>query len=381
MSDAYDRESLDAAIRYAASDQSARENTPSALAFQPAGQFADMLKSAGLLHRSIEPVPIDEIDPTPEQLRELPSRQAIEHEVARWRHEVARLDGRPFSLAHDRAASRLRVAQARLRWCDVRDHIIAARPAGCECYGDGVTTAGRYCPCAAGDRRSFEVQAARAEAEAERGAMLAGRIFEYADDLVEFADVTLDSYLARSRGYSLDVRAKSGRLAARLREWCDNSAGAWLVLSGPTGSGKTGLSVACLRLLAQRGQRGLIVTEPSLLRRLRAARYRRFDEDTASEVDVVEALSRAPLLCIDDMGAPGSLKQDEQAQLFDILNARYSGRRRTILTTNLDASEGEEFDTYLGPRISSRVWERAEHGKWVVSVDHVDLRQRPGVLS
>ena len=110
-----------------------------------------------------------------------------------------------------------------------------------------------------------------------------------------------------------------------------------LMLTGPTGTGKTHLAVAALRALMARGFQGAFVDYQSLLQQIRSG-YDEFAD--ASEREAYSASLDVPVLLIDDLGAhrPSEWVEDT---ITGIITHRCNERRPLIVTTNLP-------DTYAG---------------------------------
>lgn len=349
----------------------------------------------------VEIVSPDDRQPTPDELRALPSTERLERELTRCQAELNTYgSGRTSGPGWEHRRLMLKLAERQAEWGWLRDKVVAGWSDDCQCFGDGKlitylpltpdeVAAGqscveaRYCPCQAGDAlRAAHGKAARLAHE-RRTHALESAIFDLGgDDFAEYATVSLDSYRERLRGHGFGVQQRGRLLTTRLMAWASSADPWWLVLVGPTGTGKTGLAVSLLKLLASRGQRGLIVREKAMLDRIRATYDRPRGSDEPTETDVLDELRRVPVLVLDDVAAPGSTTSDwAQGQLFDVLNARYSARRRTILTSNLEAVEGDDLAAYLGPRIWSRLWERTAQGEWIRQVTEPDLRRGPELPS
>jgi DNA replication protein DnaC len=131
-----------------------------------------------------------------------------------------------------------------------------------------------------------------------------------------------------------------------------------LVLTGPTGTGKTHLAAAIVRNLILAGKifrignlnwsYGDFVTVPDLLLKLRQTFNSRKGD---SESDIVDRLRTVPFLVLDDLG---SEKPSEwvTTTLYTIVDARYREVMPTIVTTNLSMSQ---IASQLHPRIASRL--------------------------
>ena len=90
-----------------------------------------------------------------------------------------------------------------------------------------------------------------------------------------------------------------------------------------------------------------------LIRRVRGT-WRR--DSSKSEEEMFNLLGSIDLLIIDEVGVQRGT-DDEQNVIFDVINRRYRDNRPTILLTNLD---GKSLVEFLGPRVMSRLTERAQ---------------------
>jgi DNA replication protein DnaC len=129
----------------------------------------------------------------------------------------------------------------------------------------------------------------------------------------------------------------------QVREYAE-SRGGFLVLLGDVGTGKSHLAVGVMRTVPGRRR---FVKQQSLLNELRMS-YR-----GNMNVDPVASCQSARLLVIDDLGLSSGGK-DEHPMLHDILDYRYGEFLPTILTSNLNVTELEDF---LGPRLFDRIRE------------------------
>jgi DNA replication protein DnaC len=149
-------------------------------------------------------------------------------------------------------------------------------------------------------------------------------------------------------GASLDDLTYDTEKCRRFHEVCrkfESDPRGFLLLLGNPGNGKT--HIACA-ILGNRG-RGLFISQSDLI-----DAHRRTYRDEAAE-NVRQKAINTPLLVLDEIGvATGG--NDAAALLFDILNARYSNKRPTILTSNMPR---EELLRTLGQRIVDRIDEAA----------------------
>lgn len=147
-----------------------------------------------------------------------------------------------------------------------------------------------------------------------------------------------------------------------------------LGISGGPGTGKTVSAIDCIcrrlddpmnwnmeaTLTPQfRGGRMLFVTATAIVR------WDRYDAEE------MERLLHPSLLIIDDMGVEPLDQKGFAASIFDeVVDARYSGRGTTIITTNLSAKSFER-------RYGVRVWDRLrERGAWF-GVGDKSMRAQP----
>ena len=178
---------------------------------------------------------------------------------------------------------------------------------------------------------------------------------------------------------------KQGKLLAQgfVRDYPATEKG--VLLMGPSGVGKTHLAVAALKELIRRGHTGLFCDYRELLKEIQAS-YNPASEST--EMGILEPIRTVELLVLDDLGA-----SKPSAWVLDIiglvLNARYSEKRMTILTTNyFDESEASvpaaklpegrriavKEDT-LGDRIGARMRSRLFEMCRTVEVYAPDFRR------
>lgn len=141
-----------------------------------------------------------------------------------------------------------------------------------------------------------------------------------------------------------------------------------LVFIGPTGVGKTGLATGILLKALQNGYRGQFVRAQDL-----------FDEMYASLADrssrqLINRLARLDVLLIDEMGYL-NLKPEQTNIFFKLMEERYN-RRATIITTNLDYDEWQQF---LGNRpMVDALLSRLRHHCQTIRIDGPSLREPQG---
>lgn len=109
-----------------------------------------------------------------------------------------------------------------------------------------------------------------------------------------------------------------------------------LFFDGPAGVGKTGLATGLLYKALINGYRGRFVRAQDL-----------FDEINASLLDrssrrILNELCGYAVLCIDELGYL-NLKPDQTNIFFKLMEERYTAKKPTIITTNLDYEQWYEF--------------------------------------
>ena len=126
----------------------------------------------------------------------------------------------------------------------------------------------------------------------------------------------------------------------------------WLVLCGPSGTGKTHLAAAVGNALVESDQPVRFVSVPDLLDHLRSA----FDPAVGAQYDEIflQAIE-APILILDDLGAQ-SVTAWADEKLDQILTHRYNRRLPTLVTTGIRFDElGDRLRTRLGDPYFSNV--------------------------
>ena len=182
-------------------------------------------------------------------------------------------------------------------------------------------------------------------------------------------EMTFTQFDARG-GYEA-TPGQQDTLAAALRaaqSFAQDPQDDWLVLSGPTGVGKTHLAVAIVDHRRKEGQPVFYATVPDLLDHLRAAYA---PESPVSYDARFEHLRSAPLLVLDDLGAQSSTPWAKE-KLYQLLVHRHDARLPTVITM----SSGAELPPALLSRlhdqryvteIPMRARDYREHGRLSLS--------------
>lgn len=144
-----------------------------------------------------------------------------------------------------------------------------------------------------------------------------------------------------------DITAWADRAAKDIRD------AGFLVLTGPTGTGKTHQAYGVLRRIAEAGPRRfelIATTAPDMYGRLRPNGSQKGMEHE------LKRLATVPLLLLDDLGTEKLSEWTEEAT-YRLLNERYNACLPLIVTTNLPtrANDGPSLTSRLGERIASRL--------------------------
>jgi DNA replication protein DnaC len=130
-----------------------------------------------------------------------------------------------------------------------------------------------------------------------------------------------------------------------IRAWLKKTSDG-LLISGPSGTGKTHLGAAILRECLQKGRRAIFRRCADLYAALRET-YRA----AASEGDVLREYFGVPFLVLDDLGS-GGLSDHERRNALEILDQRLNRSLPTVVTSNLGL---DAIARLMDDRIASRL--------------------------
>lgn len=142
------------------------------------------------------------------------------------------------------------------------------------------------------------------------------------------------------------------RKAVKAAHWIvGNDSDASVYLHGSKGTGKTMLASIATNEMIRRGKVVLFSSVPDLMADIRAS----FKADNTDEI--INSVKNAPILVLDDLGAERATEWVGE-QLFAIVNARYAGRKKTVITSNYapDEPAAHFVDKTQGERIVSRIY-------------------------
>jgi DNA replication protein DnaC len=166
------------------------------------------------------------------------------------------------------------------------------------------------------------------------------------------------SYIFRNAKIPLRYKAAklsdfSGEVVRQVSPFVDGHCHG-IFIHGTVGTGKTHLGVAAskaavIAAVKARSRASLLVTSaPALLSEIRSS----FRESASlSEDDLIRKYSSVEFLLVDDLGVERSTDFAIQT-LYLIVDARYTGMRRTVFTSNLNIAD---IGDQLGDRIASRI--------------------------
>ncbi len=187
------------------------------------------------------------------------------------------------------------------------------------------------------------------------------------------------------RNYATDFNAGLAAAKITLEKWAEQYPldRRGLLLVGPSGVGKTHLSVAAMKRLIEKGIACLFCDYRELLKRIQNS-YN--PSVQATELEVLKPICETEVVLLDDLGAvkPSEWVWDTVSL---ILNSRYNDNRTTLITSNyLDgpsaaadgvegvrrASREETLGDRIGERMRSRLFEMCR----LVQLNGRDYRQR-----
>lgn len=132
----------------------------------------------------------------------------------------------------------------------------------------------------------------------------------------------------------------------------------WFFIGGQSGAGKTHISTALAIELLRRSKAVLYKRYVETMRELKAAKFRSDSEYYSELVPILNA----EVLYIDDLFKeyPGDW---DKAEVWQIIDDRYSKRLKTIISSELDLKEIARIDESLAGRIKERA------GKFSINIE------------
>lgn len=157
-------------------------------------------------------------------------------------------------------------------------------------------------------------------------------------------------------------------LSLILLDWIRNRHS--LVMTGPTGTGKSWLACALANQACREGLSCYFVRVPILMENLTAARA------TTTFVQRLQQLAKFDLLILDDWGIEPFSKRAEN-DLLELIDNRL-GKRSLLITSQMPMSIWH--DTFHNKAVADALMDRIIHGSYHIQLSGESLRktQRPG---
>ena len=155
----------------------------------------------------------------------------------------------------------------------------------------------------------------------------------------------------RFETWQVKERWQKGALAMA-RQFVEDPAGRWFLMTGQVGAGKSHLCTAVTGALLEKG-----MPARYMLWRDTAVKAKAVVNDDAAYAAIVEPLKRIKVLYIDDLFKGAKVTQGDINLAFELLNSRYNDSGKiTILSSEKLLEELLEIDEAVG----SRIYERSE---------------------
>lgn len=164
-----------------------------------------------------------------------------------------------------------------------------------------------------------------------------------------FKNFSLNYYSDKAEGESYSPRERMRNYLERCLEWSDKfpDIKGNLLFTGPTGIGKTHLSLAIAKAVIEKGCDVLYYPFGNLITLLEAERFSR-DGDYAAGI---KPLLNCDLLILDDLGSEFT-SPFGQSLLYELINTRLVAAKPMVISTNLSL---QEIESRYGDRIFSRL--------------------------
>ncbi len=126
----------------------------------------------------------------------------------------------------------------------------------------------------------------------------------------------------------------------------------FLTMVGTTGAGKTHLAVACVNEAVERGMSARYVKESEMFGEIKEA----FDERGNSDRRVIRKYASYDLLVVDEISKTPHSAYNASA-LFDIIDDRYTSKRRTVFVGNITS---EQMQSHFTDAMLSRMRQKGK---------------------
>lgn len=142
-----------------------------------------------------------------------------------------------------------------------------------------------------------------------------------------------------------------------------------ILITGPTGVGKSFLACAIGQKACRLGHRVLYQRLPRLLLELEIAR------GDGRYPRLMSMLTRVDVLLLDDWGLEGGITDRQRRDLLEVLDDRYASRS-TIVTSQLPV---ESWHQHIGdPTLADAILDRLVHNAHRIALDGPSMRRKRG---
>jgi len=144
-----------------------------------------------------------------------------------------------------------------------------------------------------------------------------------------------------------------------------------IMITGPTGVGKTWIACALAQKACREGYRALYLRLPKLLQELPIAK------GDGTYIRLLKRLAKIDVLILDDWGL-SKLMAEQRRDLLEILEDRYDSRS-TIVTSQLPV---EKWHDVIGdPTLADAILDRLVHNAYKINLRGESMRKRKTLLT
>ncbi len=144
-----------------------------------------------------------------------------------------------------------------------------------------------------------------------------------------------------------------------------------IIITGPTGVGKTWIACALAQKACREGYRALYLRLPKLLQELPIAK------GDGTYIKLLARLAKIDVLIIDDWGL-SKLLGEQRRDLLEILEDRYDNRS-TIVTSQLPLDKWH--DIIGDPTLADAILDRLVHNAYKINLKGESMRKRKTLLT